>query len=760
MSKTFVKIIVLISLLLVIVLAGFSITAFKSFEGIVKERTFEENSKELRIISNSIERMHEDVKTFTFRQLDDPSLISLFAEDSVPFAEMYGYMNDIKKSFEINPIFHSLTLYSGKTGRYYSTLSSKAQEDAFFVNAIKNYGKMPVLTPIPRVLPFEAYNNSDTVFTYLYFQTDSDNKVTRAMGVNVDAAWLCDTLANLKGRSVKAYIIDKTSQTYIDDTKQIGTLKTLNPMLIDRIMQPNLDSGSFAAGEKEEQRIFTYYWMPDTNWVLVLEEPNQFLSQSLGIVKKVIIQITLSITLLAFVAAGIISHRIYHPFGRLFREVVGPMEKTEAGVQLLDDVKLLSDVFHKNTRLLHDYNSYKHSADAILLENYINAVLMENNSIANQLTGEFSSVYGNMLDRQMMLILLKINDRDQFDELDANRKKAYRFIMMNVSEEVLDAGNTAKAVHIGEGQFILLIFLPEETDEIVWEEKIRFLQHSVKQFTGFSLSAFIGGHVQGAEALVHAYQTASTLLRYSMVYSREAILEPSLLDIHENHPVIYDEGLEERILDAVRAGNGGEAKALLDKLIEVSSRGDIESFILSMTRFSLALGKTIDILNKNRIEKIPVSMKDFYTRLASFESIDVLKSQFYEAIEKMTAQKSLVETRHDALVESVKGYIRDHYAAELSLKGIAVEFKLSQGYLGTVFKESAGMSVLDYINHIRLDKSAELLLQTELSIGEIMERTGFHNESSFYKLFKRRFGATPKAYRVDKEIISKSKEMT
>lgn len=69
MSKTFLKIVGLITFLLVVVQAGFSITAFKSFEGIVRERTFEENSKELRIISKSIERMHEDVKAFTFRHL-------------------------------------------------------------------------------------------------------------------------------------------------------------------------------------------------------------------------------------------------------------------------------------------------------------------------------------------------------------------------------------------------------------------------------------------------------------------------------------------------------------------------------------------------------------------------------------------------------------------------------------------------------------------------------------------------------------------
>ncbi|WNR42826.1 AraC family transcriptional regulator [Paenibacillus roseipurpureus] len=755
MSRTFVNIAVLLSLLLLVVLGGFSITAFKSFEGIVKQRTFEENNKELRIISNTVKRMNEDVKAFTFRQLDDPALAALFEKKNLEYFEMFGYMDLIRKSFEINPIFHSDTLYSGNTGNFYSTLGSMVQKDTFFVNAIQNYRNIPVLKPIPRVLPIDAYNTNATVFTYFYFQTDSGNKLSKALGVNIDAAWLCDTLSKLKGHNNKAYIIDKTSRTFIDDSKQIRNLDVLNAELVHKIMDSDQESGSFETGAKKDQKIITYLWMPETNWVLVVEESNDFLNQSLQFVRKAVLQITLGIAIFALVAAGFIAYRIYLPIGRVFREVIGSGSKAEKKGPLIDEVKLLSDVFQKNKDLLKDYYSYKQSADTILLENYIKAVLMENNSIANQLTCEFSTVFGNMLDREMMLILLKIDRREHFKMLDADRKKAYRFIIMNVAEEVLDSGNSAKAIYIGEGQFIILAFLPDGKPVISWDEKIKVLQNAVKEFTGISLSAFLGGHVQGVEALIHSYRTANLLLKYSVIYSLEAILDPSVLDLHEQMTVTYDEKLEERILESIRAGDGEEAKSLFDQFVEVSSKGDIESFMLSMTRFSLALGKTFDIMNKTRIEKIPISMKDFYMRMASFESIDDLKSKFYEDIMKIANQKPLVETRHDALVESIKRFIQDHFTEDLSLKGIAIEFKLSQGYLGTIFRDSVGLSVMDFIHNFRLDKSAELLLATQLSIAEIMERTGFYNESSYYKLFKRRFGTTPKAYRIDKEILNK-----
>jgi len=56
------------------------------------------------------------------------------------------------------------------------------------------------------------------------------------------------------------------------------------------------------------------------------------------------------------------------------------------------------------------------------------------------------------------------------------------------------------------------------------------------------------------------------------------------------------------------------------------------------------------------------------------------------------------------------------------------------------------MSIPEYINQIRLGKAIEWMENSKLSIQEIMRRVGVENESYFYKLFKSKFGMTPREY--------------
>jgi AraC-like DNA-binding protein len=58
-----------------------------------------------------------------------------------------------------------------------------------------------------------------------------------------------------------------------------------------------------------------------------------------------------------------------------------------------------------------------------------------------------------------------------------------------------------------------------------------------------------------------------------------------------------------------------------------------------------------------------------------------------------------------------------------------------------------GMSPKEYIIKLRLDRSMELLQCTDLSVGEISDIVGYQDPLYFSKLFKRKLGVSPAAYR-------------
>ncbi len=83
----------------------------------------------------------------------------------------------------------------------------------------------------------------------------------------------------------------------------------------------------------------------------------------------------------------------------------------------------------------------------------------------------------------------------------------------------------------------------------------------------------------------------------------------------------------------------------------------------------------------------------------------------------------------------------------ISAKQLSDSYFLSQSSFSTKFKEQVGMSFLEYIIKLRIDRACELLLTTDLQIGEIQSCTGYQDAKAFYRAFRRCTGMTPTEYR-------------
>ncbi|WP_409342960.1 helix-turn-helix transcriptional regulator [Paenibacillus sp. MBLB4367] len=70
-----------------------------------------------------------------------------------------------------------------------------------------------------------------------------------------------------------------------------------------------------------------------------------------------------------------------------------------------------------------------------------------------------------------------------------------------------------------------------------------------------------------------------------------------------------------------------------------------------------------------------------------------------------------------------------------------------------MFKDAANISISELITETRLAKAAELLVQHNLSVHEVVEKVGMINETYFFSVFKKRYGATPKEYALQKQLV-------
>ena len=92
-------------------------------------------------------------------------------------------------------------------------------------------------------------------------------------------------------------------------------------------------------------------------------------------------------------------------------------------------------------------------------------------------------------------------------------------------------------------------------------------------------------------------------------------------------------------------------------------------------------------------------------------------------------------------------YIYKHYDQPIGIEDLMQYSSLSRSECFRCFKRYIGTSPIEYINEYRLLQSALLLTNTDMGIMEICLACGFSSASYYGKLFKKRYGTSPLAFR-------------
>ena len=101
---------------------------------------------------------------------------------------------------------------------------------------------------------------------------------------------------------------------------------------------------------------------------------------------------------------------------------------------------------------------------------------------------------------------------------------------------------------------------------------------------------------------------------------------------------------------------------------------------------------------------------------------------------------------NDTLREIIT-YVNEHYTEKLSLEEVANQVGFSREYFCRFFKQHMGITFLRYLNEVRISHAGRLLMNTDMSISEVMSESGFTNQTIFNRLFKEIYGMTPRQAR-------------
>lgn len=211
----------------------------------------------------------------------------------------------------------------------------------------------------------------------------------------------------------------------------------------------------------------------------------------------------------------------------------------------------------------------------------------------------------------------------------------------------------------------------------------------------------------------------------------------------------YQEELE--LLNMVKEGNVEEAVRLSKQMdVEIGRLGRTE---LAHLRNLLTIGAAL--CTRAAIEGgvspyTAYRISGFYINKGA-ECTDTAQILIYRnhAVEELAKRVREIRAKQhtSSYTMRCKDYIARHFREKIYLDEIADTLGISSSYLSRLFKKETGVRLQDYVNQVRVERAANLLVYSEESIPRIAEYVNFPSQSYFGKIFKAYKNMTPRQYR-------------
>ena len=98
-------------------------------------------------------------------------------------------------------------------------------------------------------------------------------------------------------------------------------------------------------------------------------------------------------------------------------------------------------------------------------------------------------------------------------------------------------------------------------------------------------------------------------------------------------------------------------------------------------------------------------------------------------------------------ISLVKSFLDEHYKEKLSLESVASQFFMDKHYLARLFKEQYGVTLVTYLQQVRITHAKRMLRFTDKSIEEIGLECGIGELNYFSRVFKKLEGVSPSEFR-------------
>ena len=766
------SIILLMTTSVLALLVVFSTAIYLNVEKAVMQNEERVNRKLLLQVKYNIDQMQEMIDTLCLSVYLNADAMSLMYGSSSEYEDLTIKINRLRTMYlDMNPYVHSVAILNKNNKRYSTSNNGLLFDDTALNSFIREQkGQLPKIRPVMREIeettPGYTVPVKRRVFTYfLYDSLDRDNMPEGAVVVNIKSEWLLESIMALNATDGqmddRLFLVDSNTQLIPAGKDESDIQESVLAEYLAKGAGNTLgesETGAFRMKAKNREYLVSYVLSKKSGWVILKTQPTLEVYSYINKLKTSILFISLLFLSLTVLVSVTVSSRIYRPIRNLLEEMTERSPRGMEEAAPVDEFSYIRSVLIHSSDLVSSYMAERSTNRFIMKTYFLRKLLVDSMAIGQEEFVKAKEEYGISLqpDQPIRTAILRIDCVGRgANVLSPSDMELARTIMMKFIMEVFTGKCPFEMAEINEDVILLIGCDGLQTDQL--ENMLREAQRQVADHCSETFSVTVSDPAAVLGEISRQYNLALGNSMYGYVFGTQCLIRPQ--DVSVNNACrfrSFSTTLERKLGEEIKGGNLESTEEVLAKILEEIKGLSYKNMVLSVMHLVNVISDAVEEINHTRLETVFTDYNAFQNILEASTITDLHEECMTIFKQIMNRPTDLEREKKSILADAVKEIIQANYGdSSLCLQQIAGVIRMSSVYVGKVFKMHTGLSVAEYINEIRLNKAAEMLQETTAGIGEICTRIGMENESYFYKLFKKKYGSTPKEFMLKRVIHSK-----
>ncbi|GLX66956.1 AraC family transcriptional regulator [Paenibacillus glycanilyticus] len=402
--------------------------------------------------------------------------------------------------------------------------------------------------------------------------------------------------------------------------------------------------------------------------------------------------------------------------------------------------KPIRSVIGSYSNQILDLNQKVQVNKPVIRHNYIRSLLHEESSKpALSLESDYLQVNSNW--SLFYTFVLQTPKQELFEN-----EQACSFRLIAMLESMNEPGYQIWAIKDYGNQVQGIVFLDEVTEAAT---VTRHITEMIGLIYGNDYRMALGyTYPLGDYTISISYREAVEALEYAYLYPDDKVLSYHTLKISDRQRSGGSVSLTDELEVSIRACDENKAIQLIRKLADEMRSGAF-TVEYCKTHFSDVIASMRKVVESIGFSSTALFGCDIREK---FKELDHIGEAADWAISLIRKAVSAIENRKQSFdynIEiKIKNYINEHLYDDISLERVADDMNISANYLGKLFKKSTGINFTEYLTECRLSEAAKLLKETKLPVNEIASKLGYSSTNHFIRIFKEKYGDTPKKYQL------------